>query len=559
MGGAMNNLQSIIANKIAAGLKQKSINSCSRWAEMYRILGGSSFAGPFRFTRHPWLKEMHDCTAERIVGMKSAQMGYSECAINKAFYTIDVKGNSVLYVFPSLNGASEFSQTRFDAALELSPHIRNMFSSAKNVKVKRAGAASLYLAGSNSREDLKSKPTALAITDELEEMNQDNVTLIPERMSGQIDKQWFMLSTPSAPGYGIDGHFQESTQDHYFFRCPHCGKFIELIWENNIKITADSLSDPRIKESYYFCDLCGGILKHEEKINWLTLDKSEWVSSYNDSWIRGFHINQMYSPSAKPWELAEKFLKSKTSESEEVDFWNSKLGLPFAHKGAKVTMEDIESKIRNYSRYDTPPKNGFITMGVDVGNVLHYEIDQYYIDGTNVPTRDINLATKCKMLTCGELDSFNELDKLMYDYNITMCVIDKNPEKRMTKEFAMRFPKRVKRCYYPEGVANGDLVLKPDPNEALIAADRSSWLDLALGRFKKEGQIMLPQDTPEDYKTMMTVLTKIYKKNQWGKLVARHIKREQDHDHYAHARNYSEMALRVAITLQRNANAEGII
>jgi len=551
-------LQNEIANKIAAGLKRKSINTCSKWATTYRIMGGSSFPGLFQFKYHPWLKGMHDCDAERIIGQKAAQMGYTEVAINKSFFNLDIKGNSVLYVFPSLSGASEFSATRFGSALELSPHIDKMFDSVKNVQTKRAGAASLFLQGSNSREGLKSKPVAFAVCDEVEEMNQDNITLIPERMAGQKESQWYLLSTPSIPGYGINSYFEDSSQDHFFFTCPHCGRFIELTWPDCVQITADSISDPRIKDSYYFCSKCKGILKHEEKSNWLTLDNTEWVSQHPESWIKGFHINQMYSPTMPPWGLVEKYIKGKTNEAEEVDFWNSKLGLPFAHKGAKVSIEDIARCIKGYSKKDPIP-NGFLTMGADVGNVIHYEIDQWVFDDKDISSKDINIVTKCKQITCGEVDTLNELSQLMYEYNIEMCVVDKFPEVRLTKEFAMRHPGRVKRCYYPEGVGSGDLVLKPDKDEALVAADRSSWLDLSLGRFRKEGKMFLPRDTTEEYKKMIMALTKTYKKDKWGKLKARYIKREKDPDHYAHARNYSEIALRIAVTLAKNKNAEGVI
>ena len=85
---------------------------------------GQPFPGPWSFKYHPWIREMHDATEEMIVGQKGAQLAFTECVLNKAFFNIDVKGVSVLYVLPANTpDASDFSKARFDPALELSPHL----------------------------------------------------------------------------------------------------------------------------------------------------------------------------------------------------------------------------------------------------------------------------------------------------------------------------------------------------------------------------------------------------------------------------------------------------
>lgn len=71
----MHQLQSLIAERVASGLKRKSIVDCAKWAETYRIMG-NPFPGRWTFNYHPWLKEMHLCDSQEIVGQKSAQMGF---------------------------------------------------------------------------------------------------------------------------------------------------------------------------------------------------------------------------------------------------------------------------------------------------------------------------------------------------------------------------------------------------------------------------------------------------------------------------------------------------
>ncbi len=215
----MKALAQLIAERISAGLKRKSLTTCSRWSEACRVMGGDSFPGPWTFKYHPWLREMHDSTAEMNVGQKAAQMGYTEWALNTVFYNIDVRNRDVLYVLPAQTpDASDFSAARFDPALELSPHLGKLFSDVKNVGHKRAGSANLYIRGSRSRSGLKSVPVNLIILDEVDEMTQDNIPLALERTAGQVEKQVLMLSTPTISNRGINEYFNLTTQEHFFFK-----------------------------------------------------------------------------------------------------------------------------------------------------------------------------------------------------------------------------------------------------------------------------------------------------------------------------------------------------
>src|SRR5258706_4198642 len=103
-------LAKLIAERVSAGLKRKSLTTCSRWAQSCRVMGGKSFPGPWSFKHHPWLKEMHDSDSIMNIGQNSAQMGYTETALNRVFFKIDVEGVDCLYVLPATTpDASDFS------------------------------------------------------------------------------------------------------------------------------------------------------------------------------------------------------------------------------------------------------------------------------------------------------------------------------------------------------------------------------------------------------------------------------------------------------------------
>ena len=215
----MSQLSQRFAERFRAGLQRKAVMDAATWAERYRVMG-KPYPGKYSFLHHPWARDMHNSKAPMNVGKKSAQMGYTEAVLNLALFNLDIPKNSVLYVLPNkMPDSSDFSNSRFDPALELSPHIREIFSDTKNVGLKRSGSASLFIRGSNSRPQLKSLPIAFLVLDELDEMEQKHIPLVLERLSGQLeeDRTVWMVSTPTVPGVGIDFYYEDTSDEHWVF------------------------------------------------------------------------------------------------------------------------------------------------------------------------------------------------------------------------------------------------------------------------------------------------------------------------------------------------------
>ena len=543
-------MQELLAARISSGLKRKTITSCSAWTEAYRVMG-QPFPGPWSFKKHPWAKEMHDCDAEMMIGQKGAQLCYTEVALNKSFFNIDVLGNSVLYVLPTSSpDASNFSTARFDPALEMSPHLTNLFSDVKNIGHKRAGSANMFLRGSRSRNQLKSIPVSFAAIDEVDEMVQQNIPLIFERMSGQLNQQSFLLSTPTIEHFGINAYFQQSSQDHFFFQCPSCSRLTQLVFPECLEITAESWSDPKVYDSYLKCKECKNKLVHEAKHEYLA-NTGQWVSGYTDRVMRGFHVNQMYSATVKPYQIASSYLKGQENPADEQEFWNSKMGMPHEPEGARISDADIQKCIGQYRMQDSSPGHALVTMGVDVGKWIHYEITQY---GLSSMSSDVSLSARGRLLKAGKVEHFEELDVKMKQYKVNFCVIDANPERRKALEFAQRHWGHVKLCFYGRGV-NGKNITMHAPEQHTLTVDRTSWLDLSLGRIRGE-RMGLPADIPLEYKEHLKNLVRITEKDQDGNPVAKYIKTGEDH--YAHARNYNEIALQLAASFAQNQDVGGV-
>lgn len=539
-----------LAQVIANGLRRKSIVSCSRWAEKCRVMG-KPFPGPYNFKYFPWAKEMHDCNAEKWVGKKAAQLGFTEVALNRTFFTIDIKRIDCMYLLPSQTpDASQFSAGRFAPALELSPYLSDLFNDTDNVGHKRAGSTNLYVRGTRSRAQLKTVPIGLLVFDELDEMTQKNLSLAEERQGGQTEHQQIRISTPTTKGRGIDLEFQESDQRHFYFPCPACSRWTELTQECLV-ITADGLHDPRIADSYIQCKECKAKLPHETKHEWLA--KNEWRPQIaNGSWV-GFHVNGLYSSAnaRSPEKIATKVFKAKEDESEEQELYNSIWGEVHEVKGARVTDANIADCKRSYLLRPSIQSGNLITMGVDQGKQLHYEVTLWIPINNPNPSTDLNKNYKAKVIDVGGLPDFEDLDLLMKRWQVRGCVIDANPEKRAALDFANRFPGFVYLCFYAEGVKSRNINIWA--NEPTISVDRTAWLDLSLGRFKSNG-ILLPSDITEEYQSHIKAQVRKPEKDKHGNPTARYVTGERVADHLAHARNYSEIALQFAVSGTKNQN-----
>lgn len=551
----MNKIAELLIERIASGLKRKSITTCSKWACSYRMMG-RPFPGPWTFKYHPWLREMHDSEAEMKVGKKSAQAGYTEWALNTSFFNIDVKGVDTLYVLPAQNpDASDFSAARFDPALEMSPHLTKLFSDVKNVGHKRAGNTNLYIRGSRSRSGLKSIPTGLIILDEVDEMDQENIPLALERAAGQVEKQVLAISTPTIPQFGIDKLYSETTQEHFFFKCPCCSRYTELTFPDSLVITADNLHDPSIEDSHLICKECKGVLLHETKYEWLA--EGKFIANFSDRSAKGYHVNQLYSSTVHPVELAKSYIRSQRDPAEEQEFFNSKLGMAHVVSGAGVNDEDIASSIKGYKTYRDGPSYGLLTMGIDQGRWLHYEIDLWDL-AHNVDSVDLNALSRCRVIKAGKCVNFEEIDEIINHYRVNSVVIDAHPERRKAYELAARFPGLIKMCFYGNNITGKQIHVGKD-EEPTITVDRTSWLDLSLGRFRSKGdRLELPVDISPEYKSHIKALVRIYEKDKNGNAIGRYVNGSNE-DHFAHARNYAEIALVFALNLGVTKDIEEVL
>lgn len=548
----MTALQDGFNEAVADGMRSRTMTTPSRWASHRRIMGGD-FPGPYGYGAHPWCKEIQDSKAAYNAAMKAAQMGITEIAINQAFYVVDVLKKDVLYVLPTLNNASDFAKARFNTALLNSPYLQNLFTDTNTVGLKQAGGVNLYIRGSRGDSNLKSIPVSTLILDEVNEMDQKQIWLALERLSGHVEKSVWAISTPTIPKRGIHKLYEQGSQEHYLFKCPHCGRQTELVWPDCVEICGETVSDPRCKESYLKCKECGHKLDHESKADWLNLENCHWESTVNcDEDFRSFLINQLYSFTVSPREIVIAHFRGLGDEAAMVEFHNSKLGQPYVPPGGLVTDTELDQVVGGYTMNDPRPQVGgerCICMGVDQGKVNNVVIMEYFFDQYE---HDLNASAFAKLLWHGIVpgDNFEELDRLMREWQILACVIDADPQINDARRFARRFPGYVWLCRYRRGCTGKEMQISEEEGGAPIATcDRTNWMDAALGRFHS-GRIQIPADTSLEFKEHMKNVVRTYEKDDLNNPRAVYI--NTGVDHFVHSLVYAEMGLPLAAGIVTN-------
>lgn len=543
-------------SKLVTGLNRASIADAAEWACQYRVMGGKSFPGPWKFKYHPWLIDMHKSKTDINVGMKAAQMGFTEAMLNIVFYEMDLNNADALYILPSkIPDASDFSAARFDSALELSPHIADMYSEVRNIGHKKAGAANLYIRGSQSDAGLRSIPVSVLIADEVSVIREKALSLMIERLSGQLEKLIWLISTPTIEGVNIDREYKNSNQQHFYIDCPRCGKKEELTFPESLKITGEHINDPNIVNSHLICKNTGKELPHvvsddprknaDAKAEWLNTGK--WVKGAPDVITNGFQISQLYSCTVTPTEIARAKFKADVNLTDEQELYNSKIGVTHAVKGSRIQDSEL-IECKGSHRLDERIPDGLKTMGIDVGTTCHIEIACWWFPSDYSP--DLPERALARIILIEEDPNFAHFDKLMRQYNITHCVMDAEPEKRQASAFAYRHHGRVSLAKYARGISGKSI--RPGQDEYDVQVHKAYWFDIALGRFKQK-TISLPYDHPREYSAQIKAPTRVYERDADGHPVGRYPKTSAP-DHYANARCYNEIALHLATNGSPNEN-----
>ena len=270
------------------GLRPDPLLKVSEWADQHRRLSGKGAAepGPWRTARTPYLREIMDCLSpsspyERVVFMKGAQIGATECGNNWIGYVIHHAPGPMLAVLPTVEMAKRNSRQRIDPLIEDSEVLSQLVKPARSrdsgntVLTKAFQGGLLAMTGANSAVGLRSMPVRYLFLDEVDgypgdiDGEGDPVSLAEARTRTFARRKVFIVSTPTVKGVSrIEREFEASDQRRYFVPCPHCEffqwlEFERLRWDKGCPETA-----------HYLCTECEGQIHEHHKTR--MLERGEW-------------------------------------------------------------------------------------------------------------------------------------------------------------------------------------------------------------------------------------------------------------------------------------------
>lgn len=437
-------------------------------------------------------------------------MGFSQWGINCTLNFLDTTDENALVVFPTFDSASIFSNSRFKPVIEESPYLQSIVTGLDNVGVKQVGTNFLYFRGSERRIHLKQIPAGFLMLDELDEMMLDNIPLAEARLDASKHKMVRKLSTPTYPGMGINAEYEKGDQRHWFIKCEGCNERQSLTWKDNF------VAEPKPE---YVCKKCKKPIDR--------LMDGEWVATYQNREIHSYHISQMHSPRITPYDLYLKSIRTRNVQ----EFYNSNLGEPFSPKGAQLDFDTMNACVLPGWHLQAKGEKSF--MGVDVGSKLHTVIGEFKKLGD-----ENNKQEKLVITHIGSYNTFDELEVLMRDYDVSVAVIDALPETREVARFCDRFAGRAFAAYY----TSQKEYTKWEERRVLV--NRTLSLDYMFDRYMTRN-LALPEEWAEidEFKDHMVALKRVVNKKEDSndkEITVEYVHGEAP-DHYAHASNYMEI------------------
>lgn len=378
----------------------------SEWADENRVMAPEETAEPgrWRTSRVPYLREVMDAGlepgVERVVFMKSAQVGATEVLKNVLGYFVANDPCPILVVMGSLDEAQKWSKEKLSVMIDATPQLREQISDAKSrssdntILSKSFPGGHLGLVGATSPKGLRARHRRVLLMDEVDSYpasagsEGDPVTLAEKRTETYWNRIIYQVSTPTIEGFSrIAESFEQSDQRYYYVPCPHCETMQPLRWaaihyENNDPSTAELVCGGQDEDGEWATDGCGAMIgeRHKPKM----LRQGEWRPHNPEAATRGYHVNSLYSPFVSWSKVVQEHLEALAGGQEKRKAWvNGYLGETWEEDGSAVDPDPLRARTEVYpdgvERIDqldeaewrvpgteADPKVGLLTAAVDV-------------------------------------------------------------------------------------------------------------------------------------------------------------------------------------------------
>lgn len=333
---------------------------------------------PFSFKGYEFQIAIADDMHKDASVKKPSQVGLTEIQIRKFFGIMKRYAPlNGIFTLPDDNMYQRVSQGRAGPIVKAEPIFNQHPIDAKPIRsmdVYQIDNSFGYFTG-NKESDATSINADFVMHDELDLSDQSKIALFQSRLQNSTFKMRQKFSTPSFPGYGIDGELLLSDQREYLCRCEKCNhhnvpeftpQFIHL--ENAPDIGDFSeLSDVQItsidyEKSRIMCEHC------HAPLNLVDPTLREWVPKRPGSPKRGYNVTPFCVSTRTPLDILTQLMEYRRNENMR-GWHNTVLGKAYADAKARLTEAQIKAVITNDGYH--PNKDTPCFIGIDVGLICH--------------------------------------------------------------------------------------------------------------------------------------------------------------------------------------------
>ncbi len=364
--------------------------SVSQWADHYRILSRESCAdpGPWSTDRVPYLREIMDAMSDpriqRVVVMKSAQVGYTEGVVNNTLaYYIDQDPSPILVVQPTLEEAEKYSKEKLAPMIRDTPRLASKVAEVRSrasdntIASKSFPGGHLGIVGATSPKGLRSRSRRIVLFDEVDGFPEsaaaegDPVMLGERRTETFWNRKILLGSTPTVKdGSRIEKAYTESDQRRFHVPCPHCGYEQVLVWGGRDTTYGIKWDLDRPETAYYCCANCAAVIDEAEKPRMVAAGR--WIAGNPTATARGYWLNALISlfDGARWGNLAALFAEVAHDPIRLRVFVNTVLAETWEDTGAKADPETLAARqvamAEGYEAGTVPARVAVLTRSVDV-------------------------------------------------------------------------------------------------------------------------------------------------------------------------------------------------
>jgi len=236
---------------------------------------------------------------------------------------------------------------------------------------------------------------------------------------------------------------------------------------------------------------------------------------------RGYHYSQLFSHYVSPAEILHQFRTTTNLQ----DFYNLKIGIAYVEAENRLSVEEVLALCGTDGIASAD--HGPCSLGVDQGKDLHVVIGKRQGDRAG------------KIVHLGVYRDWDDLDRLMKNFNVSRCVVDALPETRNARAFAERHRGKVFLNFYRDHQKGRYAWNEKD---LTVACNRTESLDASHNEVI-QGKIILPREcdlTREFARHLHNVAKKLEEDEENGS--KRYVYVKLGPDHFRHAFSYEAMA-----------------